>query len=73
MSTRDSSVVALDSDTGTILSNSMVHPKKPSRALFLEILGENQVLQHVFEIICWMILISLLIIPLFRIEHRGYG
>lgn len=50
MSTRDSSVVAVDSDNGTILSNSMVHPKKPSRALFLEILGENQVLQHVFEI-----------------------
>ncbi|KAK3410574.1 uncharacterized protein LOC104422838 isoform X1 [Eucalyptus grandis] len=41
MSTRDSSVVALDSDTGTILSNSMVHPKKPSRALFLEILELN--------------------------------
>ncbi|KAF8011190.1 hypothetical protein BT93_J1724 [Corymbia citriodora subsp. variegata] len=41
MSTRDSSVVALDSDAGTILSNSMVHPKKPSRALFLEILELN--------------------------------
>ncbi|KAI6671602.1 hypothetical protein NL676_006487 [Syzygium grande] len=41
MSTRDSSVVALDSDTGTILSNSMVRPKKPSRALFLEILELN--------------------------------
>ncbi|KAI3426606.1 uncharacterized protein J3R85_009800 [Psidium guajava] len=43
MSTRDSSVVAVDSDNGTILSSSMVHPKKPSGALFLEILELNTV------------------------------
>ncbi|KAK1305313.1 hypothetical protein QJS10_CPB11g02158 [Acorus calamus] len=33
----DSSVFALEGDTGNMLSNSMVHPKKPSRALFMQI------------------------------------
>ncbi|KAK1324904.1 hypothetical protein QJS10_CPA01g00249 [Acorus calamus] len=34
----DSSVFALEGDTGNMLSNSMVHPKKPSRALFMQII-----------------------------------
>ncbi|GAV83036.1 Lgl_C domain-containing protein [Cephalotus follicularis] len=38
VATRDSSVLALDSDTGNMLSTSMVHPKKPSRALFMKVL-----------------------------------
>ncbi|CAH9105937.1 unnamed protein product [Cuscuta europaea] len=41
LATRDSSVVALDGETGNILSHSMVHPKKPSRALFMQILGSS--------------------------------
>ncbi|KAF8405551.1 hypothetical protein HHK36_010458 [Tetracentron sinense] len=36
--TKDSSVLALESDTGNTLSTSMVRPKKPSRALFMQIL-----------------------------------
>ncbi|KAL2904507.1 Aspartate--tRNA(Asp/Asn) ligase [Bienertia sinuspersici] len=32
---RDSSLLALDADTGNTLSSSVVHPKKPSRALSL--------------------------------------
>ncbi|GMY11090.1 isoform 2 of syntaxin-binding protein 5 [Fagus crenata] len=36
--TKDSSVLALDSDTGNLLSTSRVHPKKPSKALFMQTL-----------------------------------
>ncbi|XP_059623340.1 uncharacterized protein LOC132266480 [Cornus florida] len=38
VATKDSSVLALEIDTGNTLSSSMVHPKKPSRALFMQIL-----------------------------------
>lgn len=38
IATKDSSIMALDSETGNTLSASMVHPKKPSRALFMQIL-----------------------------------
>ncbi|KAF3440877.1 hypothetical protein FNV43_RR19163 [Rhamnella rubrinervis] len=38
VATKDSSVLAIDSDTGNILSTSTVHPKKPSRALFMHVL-----------------------------------
>lgn len=38
VATKDSSVLALESDTGNILSSGMVHPKKPSKALFMQIL-----------------------------------
>ncbi|PKI46525.1 hypothetical protein CRG98_033082 [Punica granatum] len=37
VATRDSSVLALDSDTGKTLSSGMVNPKKPSKALFMEV------------------------------------
>lgn len=39
VATKDSSVLALETETGNILSPSRVHPKKPSRALFMQILG----------------------------------
>ncbi|XP_010266195.1 PREDICTED: uncharacterized protein LOC104603774 isoform X3 [Nelumbo nucifera] len=39
VATKDSSVLALESDSGNTLSTSMVHPKKPSRALFMKTLG----------------------------------
>lgn len=38
IATKDSSILALDSETGNTLSASNVHPKKPSRALFMQIL-----------------------------------
>nr|GLL19079.1 uncharacterized protein LOC109167711 [Ipomoea trifida] len=38
VATRDSSVLALDGETGNILSPSIVHPTKPSRALFMQII-----------------------------------
>ncbi|XVF62302.1 hypothetical protein PTKIN_Ptkin08bG0206500 [Pterospermum kingtungense] len=38
VATKDSSVVAFDTDTGNMMSTSMVRPKKPSRALFMQIL-----------------------------------
>ncbi|KAK8304591.1 hypothetical protein V6Z12_D03G002700 [Gossypium hirsutum] len=38
VATKDSSVLAFDSDSGNMLSASMVQPKKPSRALFMHIL-----------------------------------
>ncbi|XVF16029.1 hypothetical protein REPUB_Repub09cG0206400 [Reevesia pubescens] len=38
VATKDSSVLAFDCDTGNMLSTSMVRPKKPSRALFMQIL-----------------------------------
>lgn len=40
VATKDSSVLAIDSDTGNTLSTSIVHPKKPSRALFMHVLGK---------------------------------
>ncbi|XP_019172348.1 PREDICTED: uncharacterized protein LOC109167710 isoform X1 [Ipomoea nil] len=42
VATRDSSVLALEGETGNILSPSMVHPKKPSRALFMQIIGVQE-------------------------------
>lgn len=45
LATRDSSVLALDGETGNVLSPSMVHPKKPSRALFMQIIGNFLVLE----------------------------
>ncbi|XP_027193278.2 uncharacterized protein [Cicer arietinum] len=36
--TKDSSVLALDSETGNALSIGTVHPKKPSKALFMQVL-----------------------------------
>ncbi|XP_021911469.1 uncharacterized protein LOC110825315 isoform X2 [Carica papaya] len=42
VATRDSSVLALDSDNGNMLSTSMVCPKKPSRALFMQILDGRE-------------------------------
>ena len=39
--TKDSSVLALDSETGNTLSTETVHPKKPSKALFMQVLGKS--------------------------------
>lgn len=39
--TKDSSVVALDRETGNLLSTKLVRPKKPSRSLYMQILGSN--------------------------------
>ncbi|KAI5438541.1 hypothetical protein KIW84_024323, partial [Lathyrus oleraceus] len=36
--TKDSSVFALDSETGNMMSTGSVHPKKPSKALFMKVL-----------------------------------
>lgn len=38
IATKDSSILALNDETGNTLSASMVRPKKPSRALFMQIL-----------------------------------
>ncbi|XP_008241938.1 PREDICTED: uncharacterized protein LOC103340321 [Prunus mume] len=43
VATEDSSVLALDSDNGNTLSTSLVHPKKPTRALFMRILDGQDV------------------------------
>ncbi|XP_019172350.1 PREDICTED: uncharacterized protein LOC109167711 [Ipomoea nil] len=42
VATRDSSVLALDGETGNILSPSIVHPTKTSRALFMQIIGAQE-------------------------------
>ncbi|XP_061997869.1 uncharacterized protein LOC133715398 [Rosa rugosa] len=42
VATEDSSVLALDSDNGNTLSTSLVHPKKPTRALFMQILDSSK-------------------------------
>ncbi|KAG5407727.1 hypothetical protein IGI04_013846 [Brassica rapa subsp. trilocularis] len=39
---RDSSVFALDSDTGNMIGTNMVKPKKPFKALFMQILDGKQ-------------------------------
>ncbi|GMN28702.1 hypothetical protein TIFTF001_002146 [Ficus carica] len=39
--TKDSSVLALDSDTGNKLSSTSVHPKKPYKALFMHVFNEQ--------------------------------
>ncbi|MCL7023552.1 hypothetical protein MKW94_030800 [Papaver nudicaule] len=38
VATKDSSIVALDSDNGNTLSATPIHPNKPSKALFMQIL-----------------------------------
>ncbi|KVI08715.1 hypothetical protein Ccrd_012912 [Cynara cardunculus var. scolymus] len=40
--TKDSSAWALESETGNILNTGSVHPKKPSKALFIQMLGNEQ-------------------------------
>ncbi|GLT82525.1 hypothetical protein SLE2022_008890 [Rubroshorea leprosula] len=44
VATKDSSVLAFDSDTGNMLSTSVVRPKKPSKALFMQILDGQDTL-----------------------------
>ncbi|XP_023767381.1 uncharacterized protein LOC111915982 isoform X1 [Lactuca sativa] len=39
--TKDSSAWALESETGNILNNGSVHPKKPSKALLIQMLDEQ--------------------------------
>lgn len=39
VATKDSSVLVLDSDNGNMLSTNLIHPKKPSQALFMQILN----------------------------------
>lgn len=39
VATNDSSILALESDSGKALSSGNIRPKKPSRALFMQILG----------------------------------
>ena len=46
--TKDSSVLTLDSETGNMLTTSRVQPKKPSKALFMQILGKCYWLQVSF-------------------------
>lgn len=41
VATKDSSVLAVEIDTGSTLSLAMVHPKKPSKALLMQVLGIN--------------------------------
>lgn len=41
VATKDSSVLAVDVDTGNMMSASTVHPKKPSKGLFMQILGRH--------------------------------
>lgn len=45
IATKDSSILALNDETGNTLSASMVRPKKPSRALFMQILCKIYLLQ----------------------------
>ncbi|XP_058767582.1 uncharacterized protein LOC131641293 [Vicia villosa] len=43
--TKDSSVLALDNETGNMTSTETVHPKKPSKALFMQVFdGQGEVL-----------------------------
>ncbi|OAY57661.1 uncharacterized protein LOC110609749 isoform X2 [Manihot esculenta] len=44
VATKDSSVLAVDVNTGNMLSTSTVHPNKPSKALFMQILDKQAVL-----------------------------
>ncbi|KAK3224305.1 hypothetical protein Dsin_011330 [Dipteronia sinensis] len=44
VATKDSSVLALDSDNGNTLSANTIHPKKPSRALFMQVLDGQDAL-----------------------------
>lgn len=39
--TKDSSVLALDNETGNMTSSETVHPKKPSKALFMQVFGKG--------------------------------
>ncbi|XP_076882068.1 uncharacterized protein LOC143530409 isoform X1 [Bidens hawaiensis] len=41
VATKDSSAWALESETGNILNTAAVHPKKPSKALFVQLLDEH--------------------------------
>ncbi|WCJ32824.1 Transducin/WD40 repeat-like superfamily protein [Euphorbia peplus] len=44
VATKDSSVLAVDVDTGNMMGTSTVHPKKPSKALFMQILDGQDTL-----------------------------
>lgn len=38
---RDSSIFALDSDTGNMIGTNMIKPKKPFKVLYMQILGRS--------------------------------
>ncbi|KAF5735885.1 hypothetical protein HS088_TW14G00014 [Tripterygium wilfordii] len=46
VATKESSALALDSDNGNPLSASTVHPKNPSRAIFMQILDGNDTISR---------------------------
>lgn len=46
--TKDSSAWALESETGNILNTAAVHPKKPSKALLIQMLGTKSYLLFYF-------------------------
>lgn len=39
--TKDSSVVALDGETGNPFNIGAIHPKKPSKAIYMQVLGKS--------------------------------
>lgn len=39
--TKDSSVLALDSETGNPFNTEAIHPKKPSKAIYMQVLGKS--------------------------------
>lgn len=41
VATKDSSVLAIESDTGNTLGSGLVGPTKPSKALFMQVLGNS--------------------------------
>lgn len=45
---QDSSILAIEEDTGIELNASGVHTKKPSRAILMQILGKNKFLISIY-------------------------
>lgn len=46
VATEDSSILAIEEDTGNALSPNIVHTKNPSRALLMQIIGELSTFNH---------------------------
>lgn len=59
VATKDSSVTALETETGNLLNVNAIQPKKPSRALFMQICGNSFsfFFLHFFFLVCVVVIV----------------
>lgn len=59
VASKDSSVIALEIETGNTISANPIRSKKPSRALFMHILGNILMFLGIFLVYSWKVLLHM--------------